>query len=389
MPATAVAWRSERPGSRAYGPRGSCLGSAGGTKDGGTGEPGAVAAAPKLGGCPALSPQNYRRRRPGGGPSSGLSSWPRYGRTATTPCCGRSRRRSPIKRLTRSASTTSATRLPGFLRSAALLPAGSAAKSSTSATTGGVPRESWELLLWVLTCGGVRLRSRKKEDVPELSGDSAVDAVFEVERSPQADRRFEATRGDREVFFAYHGSRLDNFHSILHNGLLTHMNKNALFGSGTYLSSELSVSATFSPAGYGWQHSIVSPELSCVAMCEVIDHPDVKCQDRARSKPSRAFARDSMAGMVPERYYLVQNDSVVRVKYLLVYTAARPPPAPEILPAGMMMTVDRAYYSPGWQDFLRKNKSWLMVAAYAALLCGIGLSSSRVGHKLMLKLFYR
>lgn len=272
-----------------------------------------------------------------------------------------------------------------------LLPAGSAAKSSTSAATGpnGVPRESWELLLWVLTCGGVRLRSRKKEDVPELSGDSAVDAVFEVERSPQADRRFEATRGDREVFFAYHGSRLDNFHSILHNGLLTHMNKNALFGSGTYLSSELSVSATFSPAGYGWQHSIVSPELSCVAMCEVIDHPDVKCQDRARSKPSRAFARDSMAGMVPERYYLVQNDSVVRVKYLLVYTAARPPPAPEILPAGMMMTVDRAYYSPGWQDFLRKNKSWLMVAAYAALLCGIGLSSSRVGHKLMLKLFYR
>ncbi|KAH7935296.1 protein mono-ADP-ribosyltransferase PARP16 [Rhipicephalus sanguineus] len=276
----------------------------------------------------------------------------------------------------------------------ALLPAGSAAKSSTSAATGpkGVPRESWELLLWVLTCGGVRLRSRKKEDVPELNGDSAVDVVFEVEHSLQADRRFEGTRGDREVFFAYHGSRLDNFHSILHNGLLAHMNKNALFGSGTYLSSELSVSATFSPAGYGWQHSLVSPELSCVAMCEVIDHPDVKCQDRARSKPSRAYARDSMAGMVPERYYLVQNDSVVRVKYLLVYTATQPapPPAPDILPAGMVMrSADRAYYSPGWQDFLRKNKSWLMVAAYAALLCGIGLSSSRVGHNLMLKLFYR
>ncbi|KAH7984959.1 hypothetical protein HPB52_024416 [Rhipicephalus sanguineus] len=120
----------------------------------------------------------------------------------------------------------------------ALLPAGSAAKSSTSAATGpkGVPRESWELLLWVLTCGGVRLRSRKKEDVPELNGDSAVDVVFEVEHSLQADRRFEGTRGDREVFSLTTVSRLDNFHSILHHGLLAPMNKNALFGSGTYLS---------------------------------------------------------------------------------------------------------------------------------------------------------
>ncbi|XP_037556279.1 protein mono-ADP-ribosyltransferase PARP16 [Dermacentor silvarum] len=252
----------------------------------------------------------------------------------------------------------------------------------------GIPRESWELLLWVLTCGGVRLRTQKKEDVPELSGDSAVDAVFEVEHSPQVDRRFEAARGDREVFFAYHGSRLDNFYSILHNGLLAHMNKNSLYGTGTYLSSELSVSATFSPAGYGWQHSQVSPELSCVAMCEVVDHPDVKCQDRCRSKPSRAYARDSMGGKVPEKYYLVQNNSVVRVKYLLVYTAVQPPPTPEILPAGMMRPVNRASYTPRWHDYLCKNKSWLMVAAYAALLCGIGLSSSRVGHKLMVKLFY-
>lgn len=252
----------------------------------------------------------------------------------------------------------------------------------------GVPPESWELLLWVLTSGGVRLKSRRKEDVPELAN-SAVDVVFEVQHSPQTDRRFESARGDREVFYAYHGSRLDNFYSILQNGLLAHMNKNSLFGTGTYLSSELSVSATFSPAGYGWQHSQVSPELSCVAMCEVVDHPDVKCQDRPRSRPSRAYAEDSLAGKVPEKYYLVQNNSVVRVKYLLVYTAVQPrTPSPDILPAGMVRP-STACCTSGWPAFLRKNKSWLMVAAYAALLCGIGLSSSRVGHKLMLKFFYR
>ncbi|KAL1431555.1 hypothetical protein MTO96_014072 [Rhipicephalus appendiculatus] len=365
MPVTAVAWRSERQrsrGSRAGGPCGSCQGSTGGTGTKKMAAPDSPVRSPP--------PQNSEDARLrvlkiiAEDVQAADLQWSLFVAALRSYRYDTVLRPFPTSFADQATDTKRidelrdvAARVPPL---GALLPAGSAAKSS-----------------------------RKKEDVPELSGDSAVDAVFEVEHSPQADRRFEGARGDREVFFAYHGSRLDNFHSILHNGLLAHMNKNALFGSGTYLSSELSVSATFSPAGYGWQHSLVSPELSCVAMCEVIDHPDVKCQDRARSKPSRAFARDSMAGMVPERYYLVQNDSVVRVKYLLVYTATQPapPPAPDILPAGMMMTADR--YSPGWQDFLRKNKSWLMVAAYAALLCGIGLSSSRVGHKLMLKLFYR
>ncbi|CAN8004368.1 unnamed protein product [Ixodes hexagonus] len=251
-----------------------------------------------------------------------------------------------------------------------------------------IPPDSWQLLRWVLTSGGVRLRSRNKQEVPELRG-SAVDLVFEVEHNPQTERRFVAARGDRDVFYAYHGSRLDNFYSILQNGLLAHMNKNSLFGTGTYLSSELSVSSTFSPAGYAWQHSVISPEFSLVAMCELIDHPDVKCQDRANSRPSRAYAQDSIGGKVPEKYYLVQNNSVVRVRYLLVYTAVHPrAPSPEILPAGMARPAERCC-SAGWPEFMRKNKSWLMIAAYAALLCGIGLSSSRVGHKIMLKFFYR
>uniref|UniRef100_V5HDU1 Poly [ADP-ribose] polymerase n=1 Tax=Ixodes ricinus TaxID=34613 RepID=V5HDU1_IXORI len=249
------------------------------------------------------------------------------------------------------------------------------------------PPESWQLLRWVLTSGGVRLRSRRQDrTVPELRG-SQVDLVFEVEHSAQTERRFASARGERDVFFAYHGSRLDNFYSILHNGLLAHMNKNSLFGAGTYLSSELSVSSTFSPAGFGWQHSVVSSEFSLVAMCELIDHPDVKCQDRSKSQPSRAYAQDSIGGKVPEKYFLVQNNSVVRVRYLLVYTAVHPrSPSPEILPAGRPAETCCAF---SWPEFLRKNKSWFMIAAYAALLCGIGLSSSRVGHKIMLKFFYR
>ncbi|XP_064476720.1 protein mono-ADP-ribosyltransferase PARP16-like [Ornithodoros turicata] len=250
-----------------------------------------------------------------------------------------------------------------------------------------IPLEAWQLLCWVLTYGDVKIRTRRKEDVKELEN-SAVDRVFEVVENPLTDRRFEASRVDKEVFFAYHGSRLDNFYSILHNGLLAHMNKNSLFGTGTYLSSELDVSAAFSPASYGWQQSSVSPEFSCVAMCEVVDHPDVKCQDRAKNRPSRAYADDSLGGKIPERYYLVQNNSVVRVKYFLLYTATHPrtpSPRPEVLPAGLMRP-SPSYCSSPIALFFRNNKSALVIVAYVFLLVAVGLSSSKSGQHFVRRL---
>ncbi|CAN8004370.1 unnamed protein product [Ixodes hexagonus] len=107
------------------------------------------------------------------------------------------------------------------------------------------------------------------------------------------------------------------------------MNKNSLFGIGTYLSSELSVSSTFSRAGEASQHSVINPEFSLVAMCELVDHPDVKCQDRAKSRPSRAYAQDSIGGKVPEKYYLVQNNSVVSVIFWCTLRCIRAPRPPK------------------------------------------------------------
>jgi len=49
--------------------------------------------------------------------------------------------------------------------------------------------------------------------------------IFEVEPNSVADEKFEHLRGSRDVMYAYHGSRVENFYSILHNGLASHMNK--------------------------------------------------------------------------------------------------------------------------------------------------------------------
>ncbi|MBV95742.1 Mono [ADP-ribose] polymerase PARP16, partial [Eschrichtius robustus] len=56
----------------------------------------------------------------------------------------------------------------------------------------------------------------------------------------------------------------------------------SLFGEGTYLTSDLSLALIYSPHGHGWQRSLLGPILSCVAVCEVIDHPDVKCQTKKK-----------------------------------------------------------------------------------------------------------
>lgn len=49
--------------------------------------------------------------------------------------------------------------------------------------------------------------------------------IFEVVHSAERERKFEQLQGTRKTFHAYHGSRFDNFYSILHNGLNAHLNK--------------------------------------------------------------------------------------------------------------------------------------------------------------------
>lgn len=45
------------------------------------------------------------------------------------------------------------------------------------------------------------------------------------------------------------------------------------------MSSELGVSLRWSPVGYGWGGSMLGSEISCIALCELVNHPDVKKGD--------------------------------------------------------------------------------------------------------------
>ncbi|XP_033210737.1 uncharacterized protein LOC117168907 [Belonocnema kinseyi] len=185
-----------------------------------------------------------------------------------------------------------------------------------------------ELLYWVLVqLRDPHIKSVNKEcfdsvlrRVPSEMHVAAPNLIFQVVSVKQSalEEKWRAAGQGRTKFYAYHGSRLENFHSIVHYGLQQNMCKTSLFGTGIYLSSELGVSLPYSPVGYGWGGSILGSDMSCVALCELIDHPRVKRGDSGDNE--RSMVPDAVGGKVPNKYYVVENSELVRIRYLLVYS---------------------------------------------------------------------
>uniref|UniRef100_A0A8B8DSH8 Poly [ADP-ribose] polymerase n=1 Tax=Crassostrea virginica TaxID=6565 RepID=A0A8B8DSH8_CRAVI len=231
-----------------------------------------------------------------------------------------------------------------------------------------ISSEVQELLAWVTDNKNWSLsltELSKFDEIQVLTKDSGVSAVkpnyvFEVNYSEAANTKFQDVRKGRELLYAYHGSRLENFHSILHHGLASHMNKVGVFGEGTYLSGELSVSLHYSPMGRSWERSGLGDKLSCVAVCEMIDDPSVKCQVKDNNNRSRAG--DSMAGDVPEKYYIVQNNDVIRIKYLLVYC---------------QKSVSQRGSTSAIRSWCFRHKFLLMMIVYVFILIIVGLANSK------------
>ncbi|XP_077451923.1 protein mono-ADP-ribosyltransferase PARP6-like isoform X2 [Stigmatopora argus] len=126
-----------------------------------------------------------------------------------------------------------------------------------------------------------------------------------ISSPPSKEARFQTARKLYGSTFAFHGSHIENWHSILRNGLVNASNTKfqihgAAYGKGIYLSPVSSISFGYSDMGKG-QHQILSKEellkkhnrmniiqkdlpgrflqsrnLNCVALCEVITSKDLK-----------------------------------------------------------------------------------------------------------------
>ena len=78
------------------------------------------------------------------------------------------------------------------------------------------------------------------------------------------------------------------------------MNKTSLYGEGTYLSTDLTVSMDYMKTSTGWDKSTFGNSLGCIAVCEFLKHPDVRTAGMECDNPETT----SLSGRVkvPEKY---------------------------------------------------------------------------------------
>ncbi|XP_055700958.1 protein mono-ADP-ribosyltransferase PARP16-like [Phlebotomus papatasi] len=178
--------------------------------------------------------------------------------------------------------------------------------------------------------------------------------VFKVDYNPESstEKKFQEHAREFPTNYAFHGSKAHNFHSILNFGLAQHLNKRSAFGEGLYIATDLSVSITYSPSESNWMHSQLGKRISCVALCEYVEHP-VHLSCREMNKKSD----------VPKNTLVVSNNEIIRVRYLLLYGSS--------LPRKTLQTPEKSII--GW---MRNHKATLLIISYAFILLAVNFTTS-------------
>ncbi|KAL0901556.1 hypothetical protein ABMA27_006781 [Loxostege sticticalis] len=215
--------------------------------------------------------------------------------------------------------------------------------------------------------------------------------VFQVISSPKstAEAKWKDLARNHHTFYAYHGSRLENFYTIMNFGLQQHLNKNTLLGNGVYLSTDLNISLPYSHGGFGWGASCIGGHLSCIAMCEVIDAPEGINYQKPVSNEGDGIYDDEKTKMFAETgfegqslsQYIVTNCDLVRLRYLLVYAKQ---------PASMRFptTNSNGRNVGGLRQWLSRHKLFSILLGYGLMLATIGFANNQPVHyyyKMLLK----
>ena len=90
------------------------------------------------------------------------------------------------------------------------------------------------------------------------------------------------------------------------------------YGEGTYFSSDLSVCMGFNVAGQAWGRSVIGSRLSCIAVCDIVQHPSVTLPG-GLVKRELVDANSVGGDRAPDTYVVVPNNDHIRVRYLFVY----------------------------------------------------------------------
>jgi len=134
------------------------------------------------------------------------------------------------------------------------------------------------------------------------------------------------------------------------------------------LSDSLQLAQNFAPVqsapGRMWTGARYGCEISCVAVCEVLLHPDVRRPGVDVRKAARLKGPWGKDEAVPDKYWIVENEEHVRVIGLLLFGGAA--------------SQDQAELARRSKKKADSSSFW-MILIYSAVIAFIAFSNSSLG----------
>jgi ubiquitin-conjugating enzyme E2 Q len=134
-----------------------------------------------------------------------------------------------------------------------------------------------------------------------ISGPPKRERQFQRERTKIAGGK----KKKKTALYAWHGSRLQNWHGILANGLKNlsntkYMSAGAAFGAGVYMAVNSATSMGYSQPAAGWTKSVFQ-RPRCLALCELLNHPELP-----KPKPHYVIKQE---GWIVTRFLFIMDDN--------------------------------------------------------------------------------
>jgi len=190
-----------------------------------------------------------------------------------------------------------------------------------------LPPITWRLLYWILTnpltiqpveMNFETMGKWEQEtglSLSSLRSKSLRAFLFQVV-NPNPKPEFVKGKEEFGTVFAFHGSKLDNFHSIVHRGLLSALNVRKAYGHGSYLSTQLNVSMGYTDQNWreSWGNGDFGRYLRCVAICEIVKYPELKSHSLIVSAQGPDQPKPNV--------YVVDKDEFVQLSHLILFVAS-------------------------------------------------------------------
>ena len=165
---------------------------------------------------------------------------------------------------------------------------------------------TYKLIRYIIATNRLNLiELDSKSRIEKLGPD--IEQYIVTSHPPETEKQFAEKKKEFGSFFAFHGSAIENWYSILRNGIRnlsnTHlMTAGAAYGPGVYSAENISTSfgyCRFTNTDCIWHHSQLSkPPKACMAIIEVIN--------KQKNKKGNGI-------------YVIQDDKDLIIRYILLF----------------------------------------------------------------------